>query len=222
MMELYIANKNYSSWSMRPWLVLEAFQLPFQEHIIPFSEDPAGGPFKQTLKALHDNAKVPVLTDGEVLIWDSLAICEYLAEQYPEHALWPKHVAQRAWARSICAEMHSSFTTLRSLCSMNIQADFSAQGKVLWEAHAELRDEVARIEYIWAQRSQPSAFLCGEFSIADAFYAPVVMRLKSFQLPVSANAQHYMQQVLQHPAVKQWIEAAQKEQPLARMEQYSR
>ena len=221
-MQLYIANKNYSSWSMRPWLVLRAFHLPFQERMIPFSEDPAGGPFKQTLKALHDNAKVPVLTDGELLIWDSLAICEYLAEKYPEHALWPKDVAQRAWARSVSAEMHSSFSALRSLCGMNIQADFSAQGKILWDAHAELREDVARIEYIWAQRPQASAFLCGEFSIADAFFAPVVMRFKAFQLPVSADTELYMQQVLQHPAVALWVEAAQAEQTLARMEQYAR
>lgn len=114
MMQLYIANKNYSTWSMRPWLVLQAFKLPFEEVMIPFAADPYTGEFKRRIQAVHDNAKVPVLQDGDLVIWDSLAICEYLAEQFPNHALWPQDRAQRAWARSICAEMHSSFSHLRS------------------------------------------------------------------------------------------------------------
>ncbi|WP_288688772.1 glutathione S-transferase family protein [uncultured Acinetobacter sp.] len=222
MMQLYIANKNYSTWSMRPWLVLQAFKLPFEEVMIPFSADPYTGEFKRRIQAVHDNAKVPVLQDGDLVIWDSLAICEYLAEQFPNHALWPQDRAQRAWARSICAEMHSSFSHLRSLCSMNIQADFSAHGAMLWQQHAELRAEVARIERIWASREQATQFLCGEFSIADAFFAPVITRFKTFQLPVSVETQQYMDLVLQHPAMKKWVEAALQEATVVGMEQYPR
>ncbi|WP_180171680.1 glutathione S-transferase family protein [Acinetobacter sp. YH12023] len=222
MMQLYIANKNYSTWSMRPWLVLHAFNLPFQEILIPFSEEADGGAFKQQMLALHANGKVPLLQHDGMMIWDSLAICEYLAEQFQDLPLWPKDPAQRAWARSICAEMHSSFMQLRSLCSMNLQADYGHHGQRLWSEHAELRAEVTRIEQIWSSRPAVDGFLCGEFSIADAFFAPVVTRLQTFQLPVSDNTQRYMQKILQHPSVVAWITAAQLEQPVRRMEQYPR
>ncbi len=113
------------------------------------------------------------------MIWDSLAICEYLAEQYPEQALWPRDAQQRAWARSISAEMHSGFTDLRSLCGMNIRANLAEVGTKLWQEHSGLRQDVARIEHIWSARPAADGFLCGEFSIADAFYAPVVTRFMS-------------------------------------------
>jgi glutathione S-transferase len=208
MLELYIANKNYSSWSMRPWLVLKAFEIPFQEHMIYFDRERSVGAFKQKLLAISDHAKVPILYDQEIKVWDSLAICEYLAEQYPEYALWPKDKAQRARARSISAEMHSGFTQLRTLCGMNIRAQLAEVGQRLWAEDSELRQDVARIEQIWAERPDPDAFLCGAFSIADAFYAPVVMRFKTYALPVSASSQRYMQNMLQHPAVQAWVEAA--------------
>lgn len=208
MLELYIANKNYSSWSMRPWLVLKAFEIPFQEHMIYFDRERSIGAFKQKLLSISDNAKVPILYDQEVKVWDSLAICEYLAEQYPEYALWPKDKAQRARARSISAEMHSGFSQLRTLCGMNIRAQLAEVGQRLWAEDSELRQDVARIEQIWAERPDPDGFLCGTFSIADAFYAPVVMRFKTYALPVSASSQRYMQSMLQHPAVQAWVEAA--------------
>ncbi|AUX85890.1 MULTISPECIES: glutathione S-transferase family protein [Acinetobacter] len=208
MLELYIANKNYSSWSMRPWLVLKAFEIPFQEHMIYFDRERSIGAFKQKLLSISDNAKVPILYDQEVKVWDSLAICEYLAEQYPEYALWPKDKAQRARARSISAEMHSGFTQLRTLCGMNIRAHLAEVGQRLWAENSELRQDVARIEQIWAERPDLDGFLCGAFSIADAFYAPVVMRFKTYALPVSASSQRYMQSMLQHPAVQAWVEAA--------------
>ena len=208
MLELYIANKNYSSWSMRPWLVLKAFEIPFQEHVIYFDRERSIGTFKQKLSAISDNAKVPILVDQDLKIWDSLAICEYLAEQYPEYALWPKDQAQRARARSISAEMHSGFAQLRTLCGMNIRAQLAAVGQRLWAEDNELRQDVARIEQIWAARPDPEGFLYGAFSIADAFYAPVVMRFKTYALPVSASSQRYMQNMLQHPAVQAWVEAA--------------
>ena len=208
MLELYIANKNYSSWSMRPWLVLKAFEIPFQEHMIYFDRERSIGAFKQKLLAISDNAKVPILYDQEVKIWDSLAICEYLAEQYPEYALWPKDKVQRARARSISAEMHSGFSQLRTLCGMNIRAQLAEVGQRLWAEDSELRQDVARIEQIWAERPDPDGFLCGTFSIADAFYAPVVMRFKTYALPMSASSQRYMQSMLQHPAVQAWVAAA--------------
>ncbi|TCB64756.1 glutathione S-transferase family protein [Acinetobacter sp. ANC 4178] len=208
MLELYIANKNYSSWSMRPWLVLKAFEIPFQEHVIYFDRERSIGTFKQKLSAISDNAKVPILVDQDLKIWDSLAICEYLAEQYPEYALWPKDQAQCARARSISAEMHSGFSQLRTLCGMNIRAQLAEVGQRLWAEDSELRQDVARIEQIWAERPDPDAFLCGAFSIADAFYAPIVMRFKTYALPVSASSQRYMQNMLQHPAVQAWVEAA--------------
>ncbi|TCB76616.1 glutathione S-transferase family protein [Acinetobacter sp. ANC 4173] len=208
MLELYIANKNYSSWSMRPWLVLKAFEIPFQEHMIYFDRERSVGAFKQKLLAISDHAKVPILYDQEIKVWDSLAICEYLAEQYPEYALWPKDKVQRARARSISAEMHSGFSQLRTLCGMNIRAQLAEVGQRLWAEDSELRLDVARIEQIWAERPDPDAFLCGAFSIADAFYAPVVMRFQTYALPVSASSQRYMQSMLQHPAVQAWVEAA--------------
>ncbi|MHA3891976.1 glutathione S-transferase family protein [Acinetobacter sp. GXMZU3951] len=208
MLELYIANKNYSSWSMRPWLVLKAFDLPFQEHMIYFDRERSIGQFKQQLLALSANAKVPLLLDQGLKVWDSLAICEYLAEQYPAHGLWPKGQAQRARARSISAEMHSSFTALRTLCGMNIRAELAEVGQQLWAEHAALRQDVARIEQIWAERPELDGFLCGDFSIADAFYAPVVMRFKSYGLPISASSERYMQLMLQHPALQAWVAAA--------------
>ena len=211
MLELYIANKNYSSWSMRPWLVLTAFNIPFQEHIIYFDRERSTGLFKQQLMAISDNAKVPILCDQGLKVWDSLAICEYLAEQYPEQALWPTDKAQRARARSISAEMHSGFATLRTLCGMNIRAELAEVGQRLWAEHAELRQDVTRIEQIWAERPDAAGFLCGEFSIADAFYAPVVMRFQTYALPISASSQQYMQSMLQHPALQAWVQAAQQE-----------
>jgi len=204
MQHLYIANKNYSSWSMRAWLVLTAFNIDFEEVQVRF--DAINPSFKEQLSQIHANAKVPVLDVGEFRVWDSLAICEYLAEQHPDLALWPRASALRAQARSISGEMHSGFMALRELCPMNLQIQYSiAEGQALWAQHAELRADVARIEQIWATRAAEHAFLFGDFCIADAFYAPVVMRLKSYALPVSAQSQQYMQHIIKHPAVSAWI-----------------
>lgn len=212
MYQLYIANKNYSSWSMRPWLVLKAFDLPFEEIMLPFPAERNTGTFKQDVLAINPNGKVPVLIDQDVLLWDSLAICEYLAEQHPQQALWPTERKLRAHARCISAEMHSGFTHLRSDCGMNIQANLSQVGQRLWQQNAQLRQEVERIEFIWAQRPHAQGFLCGAFCIADAFYAPVVMRLLSYGLPLSASAQQYVETMRQHAAVQQWMDAALQEQ----------
>ncbi|NNG82890.1 glutathione S-transferase family protein [Acinetobacter sp. ANC 5378] len=211
MYQLYIANKNYSSWSMRPWLVLKAFNLPFEEIIIPFSSERNTGTFKQDVLAINPNGKVPVLVDEGLMLWDSLAICEYLAEQHPDQALWPEDVRQRARARCISAEMHSGFPSLRNACGMNIRANLADVGKRLWQDNAELRQDVARIEQIWSERPGVNGFLCGAFSIADAFYAPVVTRLMTYALPVSESTRQYMQTMLQHPAMQAWIDGALQE-----------
>ena len=211
-MELYIGNRNYSSWSMRPWLVLEHFQIPFQEVLVPFDDFRADQAFKAIISKVSPTAKVPTLLNDNMRIWDSLAICEYLAELYPDKALWPADLELRTKARSICAEMHSGFPNLRTLCGMNIEADLAEVGERHWAEHEKLRLEVNRIECIWASRNSKHGFLCGDtFTIADAFYAPVVMRFISYQLPVSTQAQLYMQTILNVPAVQKWIELAKKE-----------
>ena len=211
MYQLYIANKNYSSWSMRPWLVLKAFNLPFEEIMLPFPVERNTGTFKQDVLSINPNGKVPVLLDEGLMLWDSLAICEYLAEQHPDQALWPEDVRQRARARCISAEMHSGFPSLRNACGMNIRANLADVGKRLWQENEELRQDVARIEQIWSERPNGSGFLCGAFSIADAFYAPVVTRLMTYALPVSESTRQYMQTMLQHPAMQAWIDGALQE-----------
>lgn len=221
-MKLYIGNKNYSSWSMRPWLVLQHFGIPFDEKLIPFDEFKADQPFKMKMTQISPTGKVPTLVDEDFVIWDSLAICEYLAEQNPAKPLWPLGIQQRTEARAICAEMHSSFQTLRALCGMNIEADLQEVGQSLWNEHPQLQADVKRIQQIWADRPHANSFLSGDhFTIADAFYAPVVMRFVTYGLSVSDNAKQYMNTILAVPAVKKWIDAAKKEHLfLASQERY--
>jgi glutathione S-transferase len=159
MYQLYIANKNYSSWSMRPWLVLKAFNIPFEEIMLTFPAERDTGTFKQDILAINPNGKVPALTHDGLLLWDSLAICEYLAEQHPAQNLWPKDSQQRARARCIAAEMHSGFPHLRNVCGMNIRANLNEVGKRLWQENAELCEDVARIEQIWSERPEAQGFL---------------------------------------------------------------
>ncbi len=207
--QLYIANKNYSSWSMRPWLVLQAFQLPFQEFMILFPAERNTGTFKQDVLAINPNGKLPVLIDNDLMLWDSLAICEYLAERHPNQHLWPQYVKQRAHARCIVAEMHSGFPGLRNACGMNIRAHLADVGKRLWQDNAELRQDVARIEQILVRTSRGERFFnVVNFQLPMAFYAPVVTRLMTYALPVSESTQQYMHTMLQHPAMKLWMEGA--------------
>lgn len=213
MLQLYIGNKNYSSWSLRPWLVLKVFEIEFQEHWIQFDDFKLSSPFKQQLLKLHPTAQVPLLQDADLMIADSLSICEYLAETYPDLHLWPKDKTQRAYARSICAEMHSGFSSLRNLLPMNIEADLVVVGAELWQSNVDLRDDVHRIESIWAQRPSIDGFLCGDqFCIADAFYAPVVMRMLGYGLPISNENQAYVEKILGLDAVQQWQKQARLEQ----------
>lgn len=204
-LKLIIGNKNYSSWSMRPWLVLSAFGIPFEEIRIPLGRPETSA----TIATYSAAGRVPVLIAGEVKVWDSLAICEYLAEQFPDKNLWPRDVAARARARSICGEMHSGFTGLRSAMWMNIRASFPGKGRT-----PDAQGDIARVCEIWEEcldRAGRDDFLFGEFSIADAYYAPVVMRFKTYGVWLAPQLKAYMDRVLAHPAVARWIREAEAE-----------
>ena len=214
MLQLYIGNKNYSSWSMRPWVLLRQAGIAFEEVPVRFDSFDANSQFKRQLKAVTPVAKVPVLVDGDITVWDSLAIAEYLAEQYPDKHLWPQDKAARARARSVVAEMHSGFGALRSHCGMNIEARLPEVGEIVWRDQPAVRADVQRLVDMWSelldQHGGPMLF--GQFSIADAFYAPVCMRLATFALPVPEHITAYVQRVQQLPGVKAWIDSALAEQ----------
>lgn len=212
MLKLYIGNKNYSSWSMRPWVVLRQSDIQFEEVMVRFGDDPFtdNSSFKQAVMAVNPSGRVPVLVDDALAVWDTLAIAEYVAEKFPEKHLWPQNVAARARARSVCAEMHSGFTSLRSACPMNIEATLPDVGAIIWRDKPGVRADVARIVNMWtellAQHKGPMLF--GEFSIADAYFAPVCMRLRNYALPVPANISDYIQRVCALPGVKAWLSDA--------------
>jgi len=210
MLQLYIGNKNYSSWSMRPWVLLRQAGIPFEEVLARFDSFDPDSQFKATIAGISPTGKVPVLVDGDLAIWDTLAIAEYLAETYPEKHLWPQDKAARARARSVCAEMHSGFTALRGACPMNIEAHLPDTGALLWRDKPAVRADVQRLVDMWTglleQHGGPMLF--GDFSIADAFYAPVCMRLHSYGLPVPEHIQAYVQRVRALPGVKAWIDGA--------------
>lgn len=202
-MHLIIGNKLYSSWSMRPWLVLRAFGIPFEETVIPLKRPETADAIAQH----SPSRKVPVLIDGDVRVWESLAIIEYLAEKFPEHAIWPRDPAARAYARAIASEMHAGFPALRQACSMNLGKKFIARDR-----GPEVFADVARIIALWnVTRDRFGAggsFLYGTFSAADAMYAPVVTRFETYSIPVEAPARAYMDAVLAHPAFCAWREGA--------------
>ena len=210
MLKLYIGNKNYSSWSMRPWVLLRQAGIAFEEISIRFDSFDAGSEFRQKINRVNPVGKVPVLDDDGLIVWDTLAIAEYLAERFPDKQLWPQSVQARARARSICAEMHSGFTALRTACPMNIEADLRDTGQLIWRDKPAVRADVARLIAMWrellAEHTGPMLF--GEFSIADAFYAPVCMRLKSYALPVPDDISAYIERLCTLPGVKAWIDGA--------------
>lgn len=212
MLTLYIANKNYSSWSMRPWVLMKQAGIPFEERMVRFDalEAPDDSNFKQEVHKVSPAGRVPVLVDEGFGIWDTLAIVEYLAEKFPDRQLWPRDTQARARARSICAEMHAGFGALRSNCPMNIEAALPQAGALVWRDRPGVRKDVQRIIAMWsellAQHKGPMLF--GEFSIADAFYAPVCMRLRGYQLPVPGHITDYIRRVCALPGVKAWIDDA--------------
>ena len=214
MLKLYIGNKNYSSWSMRPWVLLKQAGIAFEEVALRFDGFSPSSRFKQALAPLTPTGRVPVLVDGELVVWDTLAIAEYLAERFPDQALWPRSRAERARARSICAEMHSGFVALREACPMNIEADLREAGALIWRDKPAVRADVARLVAMWQELLQAHGgpMLFGDFSIADAYFAPVVSRLKTYALPLPADVQRYTERVLALDGVRAWVAAALAEQ----------
>ena len=210
MLKLYIGNKNYSSWSMRPWVLLRQADIAFEEVLVRFDSFAADSAFRKTLESVTPVSKVPVLVDGDLTVWDTLAIAEYLAERFPEKSLWPRDAAARARARSVCAEMHSGFTALRSACPMNIEAELGAVGALAWRDNAALRQDVARLIDMWDALLQAHGgpLLFGDFSIADAYFAPVCMRLLTYALPLPPAIAAYVQRVAALPGVRAWMEGA--------------
>lgn len=202
-MRLVIANKLYSSWSLRPWMVLRAFDIPFQEQVIPLKRPET----KEAILKVTPSGKVPVLIDGGVHVWESLAIIEYLAEKFPEKQIWPKDTKARAHARAIANEMHGGFLPLRQALPMNLSKTFKAP-----RLSEDVEANIARIEEIWREASakfgQKGKFLFGNFSAADAMFAPVVTRLDTYQIKVAPAARDYMDTVLAHPAFVAWKKAA--------------
>lgn len=214
MLKLLIGNKNYSSWSMRPWVLLKQAGIEFEEVMVRFDSFEAGSAFKQTLSHHAATGKVPLLVDTRhdphLVIWDSLAIAEYLAETYPEHRLWPQTPAARARARSVCAEMHSGFSALRSHCMMNIEASLPQVGQLIWRDQPTVRSDVNRLVAMWQAllTEHGGPLLFGAFSVADAYFAPVCMRFKTYALPLPHDISAYVDRVCALPGVQAWIQGA--------------
>ncbi len=207
---LIIGNKNYSSWSLRPYMALAGAGIPFDEKVIPFGQPIGNAKFTNAIRKYSSAGLVPVLVHNDLKIWDSMAILEYVAETWPTKNLWPKNKAARAVARSICAEMHSGFRALRNACPMNLRRPQSA----ITLSH-EVSKDVARLETIWAaarkRYGKGGPFLFGKFSNADAMFAPVVTRLDTFAIPVSNNTRAYMHAVMKTTAFQSWKISALKE-----------
>jgi glutathione S-transferase len=202
---LFVGNKNLSSWSLRPYVALAHVGVPFETVVVRLDRPDT----RERLLAVSPSGRVPVLRDGEILVWDSLAICEHLADRFPEAKLWPADVAERAHARSVSAEMHSGFADLRREMPMNIML------RERREPSAEVARDVARIEAIWAECREyygaGGRYLFGEFSIADAMFAPVVTRFETYGVKVSDVSRSYMEAMLEHPAMRKWAADAAEE-----------
>jgi len=214
MLRLMIGNKNYSSWSMRAWVLLKQADIPFEEVMLRFDAFDDGSNFKRTVSELNPVGKVPVLTDGGLVIWDTLAIAEYLAEQFPDKSLWPLDRAACARARSVCAEMHAGFTSLRSHCPMNIEAALPDTGRLIWRDKPAVRNDVERLVEMWQGllKEHGGPLLFSQFSIADAYFAPMCTRIKTYALPVPPKVTAYVEKVYALPGVQAWIAGALAEQ----------
>jgi glutathione S-transferase len=202
-LKLVIGNKNYSSWSMRPWLALRGSAIAFEEIFIPLYTGQAD---KDHILSFSRSGKVPILIDGEVTVWDSLAIIEHLAERFPQARLWLEDDAERAHARSISAEMHSGFLPLRRECSMNLHRPIGAV-----TLSDDARADIARIQEIWtdcrARYGKRGPFLFGAFGAADAMFAPIVHRFRTYAIAVSLEVKTYMETMMAFPAFREWTEA---------------
>ena len=203
MYTLHIANKNYSSWSLRPWVLMRMLGIPFEEKLVPF---PASGVWEK-YREFSPTGRVPVLTDGNVTVWDSLSIVEYLAERHPR--VWPAHAAVRAGARSAAAEMHSGFMGLRSNCTMNCGIRV-----VLKDRPAALQADIARFSEIWNEGLSRwgGPFLAGgRFTAVDAFFAPLAFRVQTYGLELDPRSTEYVALLLRQPPMQEWYEAALRE-----------
>lgn len=205
-LRLVIGNQRYSSWSLRPWLALAHHEVPFEEVVIPLY-----GPGSKEAILRHSPAgKVPVLRDGDLTVWDTLAILEYLAERFPEWALWPHDPARRALARSVSAEMHSGFAALRDALPMDVLAREPDRPR-----NPATEADIARITAIWRQCREASAadgpFLFGAFGAADCMYAPVVFRFDRYGVKLDPACRTYVDTMLALPAMQRWVEAARAE-----------
>ena len=203
---LVIGNKNYSSWSLRPFMAMAMADIDFDEKFIRFGEPR----FSREVKKISKAGQVPVLLHNGLTIWDTMSIMEYLAETWPDRNLWPKTKSARALARSACAELHAGFKNLRNACPMNLRRPQRAV-----PMNAAILADVARLESLWRQcrkeHGKGGPFLFGKFGIADAMFAPVVTRLETFDIKVAEDTQHYMNAVLATPAFHDWKAAALKE-----------
>jgi len=213
-LRLVIGNKNYSSWSFRPWIALRSAGIPFDETVIPLYVE--GSP--EQIRKHSPAGKVPILHDGDISVWESLAIIEYVADKFPNAGLWPADPAARAYARAISTEMHAGFAPLRNECGMNMWRPPAR--KELSEA---AKANVARIQDIWSgardRFGAGGAFLFGKFSAADAMFAPVVSRFETYAIDVSAPVRAYMEAMIATPAWQEWRKAALKEEwPIERFE----
>lgn len=203
MYQLFIGNKNYSSWSMRPWVLMRGLNIAFEERLMPFHLNRGEGDFK----LFSPTGKVPCLVHGEQRVWDSLAIVEYVAERHP--GVWPSAANARAWARSAACEMHSGFGHLRNDCSMSVGVRIK-----LHRISPALQTELARLDTLWAEGIARfgGPFLAGaNFSAVDAFYAPVATRIQTYDLPVSDQSKRYASMLLRYPAVDEWVQAGIRE-----------
>jgi glutathione S-transferase len=203
---LVIGNKNYSSWSLRGWLLLRQAGIPFREIRIPLKQP---GTREAVLK-YSPSAKMPAVIEDGLTIWESLSICEWAAERFPEKNLWPRDPAARAVARSVAAEMHGGFVALRQLLPMDIRSRYPGH---TWPAEAQA--DIDRVQEIWAgcrgRHGAGGPFLFGRFGIADAMYAPVATRFRSFGVKLSPVSEAYVQAIFDLPAMREWVDAAAKE-----------
>ena len=203
---LIIGNKNYSSWSLRAWIFLRHYNLDFTEKRVPLFEKETDA----TLAKYGSDYKVPILQDGELIVWDSLAILEYISENYLNQQGLPADPKARAVARSISAEMHSSFTNIRNELPMNCRKQFNNI-----QLSESAQREVKRIEELWEKCQQNygshGKWLFGDFSIADAMFVPIALRFSGYNIPTNQNATNYIKQILQHPAIIEWIDAGKQE-----------
>jgi glutathione S-transferase len=212
-MQLIIGNKNYSSWSMRPWVLMKQLGIGFEEVKLRFDFTPHSA-FRRELAHFTPAGKVPVLLDDDFAVWDTLAIIEYLHDKFPGRGVWPEDMRHRARARSLAAEMHAGFGALRSHCPMNIEAALPDVGARIWAEQAAVRDDITRIELAWAEALTASGgpFLFGDFCAADAMFAPVCMRLRTYALPMPPLTHAYIGRVAAAPGVKAWVVDALAEQ----------